>query len=650
MKFNKLFNHWTYETFPPGRLLRRRYNSFKMLMDLEEECLHIISRIEDIGFGLSEVDWANVEKLSIDLGNKVHLMLEQLQSMNPIRFMDLMDYYNKINFYVRMAVTVPDPDISMPFTLALSESAKHTAHAGANAVVLARIISETDINVLDGMVISSGVYNYFIEANDLRVHIDHILESVTSTDPEQLKNTSEALISVFVKAQMPEAITNELEIAALETAKGGNLLILSASVTPEDESCILPENSTIIHNVNPQDIVSAWKKAVLCKFSPESIKARIKLGYSNRETPVAVIIQPEIKTQDSGSLETLHNPETDLPPADQETGCSAVLSDNDSDPFIFSRRKKQRRLSNPEKQSLSLHSAKTINANGCEIEKMLGVPQKCKWITDLRNRVFITSAEPYPNKGVRAVDRMKRTLQYIANLKISAQNTEMFLPEKSKSMYDLVRFANEKAISEMFSLISKEGLGLDGAKHLTARQPISLTVLNLQEGLFTTAAGKMEISPDDIKSVPMWALWFGLGAKRPGWSEENSIEGYAILSKTYLNIKLKSEKDLSEIDTVCDQDYSKNHIHFRFKGGDGSADERIARIEFIKKVLIPVGFEIENQGDLIEAVHKESTEAEIQKKLATIGHIIAHIAISKPVAQNKQQAASEAAIFIANLN
>ncbi|WP_291329828.1 PEP/pyruvate-binding domain-containing protein [Desulfovibrio sp. UCD-KL4C] len=650
MKFNKIFNHWTYETFPPGRLLRRRYNSFKMLMDLEEECLHIISRIEDIGFGLSEVDWANVEKLSIDLGNKVHWMLEQLQSMNPIRFMDLMDYYNKINFYVRMAVTVPDPDISMPFTLDLSKSAKYAAHAGANAVNLSRIISETDINTLNGMVISSGVYNYFIEANDLRVHIDHILESVTSLDPEQLKNTSEALISVFMKAQMPDVITNELEIAALETAKGGNLLTLSASVTPEEENCILPENNTIIHNVSPQDIVSAWKKAVLCKFYPESIKARIKLGYSNRETPVAVIIQPQIKTQDTGSIETLHTPETELPPADQETGCSAVLSDNDSAPFIFSRREKQRRLSNPERQSLSLHSAKTINASGGEIEKILGAPQKCRWITDLRNRVFITATEPYPNKGVRAIDRMKRTLQYIANLKISAQNTEMFLPEKSKSMYDLVRFANEKAVSEMFSLISKEGLGLDGSKHLTARQPISLTVLNLEEGLFTTAAGKMEISPDDIKSVPMWALWFGLGAKRPGWSEENSVEGYAILSKTYLNIKLKSEKDLSEIDTVCDQDSSKNHIHFRFKGGEGSAEERIARIEFIKRILMPAGFEIQNQGDLIEAVHKESTEAEIQKKLATIGHIIAHIAISKPVALNKQQAANEAAVFISNLN
>ncbi|MBI9112798.1 PEP/pyruvate-binding domain-containing protein [Maridesulfovibrio ferrireducens] len=649
MKFRQLFNHWTYETFPPGRLLRRRYNSFKMLMDLEEECLFIISRIEDIGFGLSEVDWANIEKLSIDLGNKVQLMLEQLQSMNPVRFMDLMDYYNKINFYVRMAVTVPDPEIPVPFTIPLSESTTHATHAGANAVNLARIITETDIPVLDGIVIGSGVYNYFIEANDLRIHIDHILESVTTTETDQLQSTSEALISLFMKGQMPDVITNELEIAALETSKGGNLLTLSASVTPEDKTCVLPENSIKVQNIKPQDIVSAWKKAVLCKFSPESINARIKLGYSNRETPVAVIIQPEINTQDSGLIETMHNAEISLPPADQELGCSIILSKKDSAPFIFSRREKQRMLSHPEQQSLSLHSAKTIAASGYQIEEVLGEPQKCEWITDLRNQVLITSTEPYPNKGTRAVDRMKRTLQYIANLNISAKNTEMFLPEKSKSMYDLVRFANEKAVSEMFSLVSKEGLGLDGAKHLTARQPISLTVLNLEDGLFTTAAGKMEITPDDIKSSPMWALWFGLGSKRPGWSAENSVDGYAILSKTYLNIKLKSEKDLSEIDAVCDPEIEKNHIHFRFKGGEGTPDERIARIEFIKNILAPLGFEITNQGDLIEAVHKAATEPEIQKKLATIGHIVAHIAISNPVAQNSQQAIKEAVIFSAGL-
>ncbi|OEU68760.1 MAG: pyruvate, phosphate dikinase [Desulfovibrio sp. S3730MH75] len=649
MKFRQLFNHWTYETFPPGRLLRRRYNSFKLLMELEEECLQIISRIEDIGFGLSVVDWANVEKLSEDLGKKVLLMLEQLQSMNPVRFMDIMDYYNKINFYVRMAVTVPDSEISTPFTIPLVDSAKYPEQVGAQAINLARIMNETDIPVLDGVVISSDVYNYFIETNDLRAEINGVLESITSTDNEHLTTASIKISSIFLKGTMPNVVSNELEIVALETARGGNMLTLSASVTPDEKKKELPKNHRIISNVKPQDISTAWKQAVLAKFSPESIKIRIKLGYSSHETPVSVLVQPEIKTHDSGIIETLYTQETQLPPADQKTGCSSILSNNDSAQFILSRRDKQRILSHPDLSTLSTHSAKTIAASALQIEALIGEPQKCGWITDLRNRAKITSTTPYPNEGIKADDRMKRALPYIANLNISAKNTEVFLPEKSKSMYDLVRFANGKAVSEMFSLVSKEGLGLDGAKHLKIRDLISLTILNLNDGLFTTAAGKMDISTDDIKSAPMWALWFGLGKKRPGWSMINSIEGYAILSKTYLNIKLKSGKDLSEVDSVCGPSKEKNHIHFRFKGGDGTQDQRIARIEFIKHILTKEGFAIKTQGDLIEAIHGPEKESEIQKKIATIGHIIAHIAISNPVADDIETAKERATQFHGSL-
>ncbi|WP_031479433.1 PEP/pyruvate-binding domain-containing protein [Maridesulfovibrio frigidus] len=649
MKFRQLFNHWTYETFPPGRLLRRRYNSFKLLMDLEEECLQIISRIEDIGFGLSVVDWANVEKLSEDLGKKVLLILEQLQSMNPVRFMDIMDYYNKINFYVRMAVTVPDSEISTPFTIPLSDSSQYPEHVGAQAINLSRIMNETDIPVLEGIVISSDVYNYFIEANDLRDEINNVLESITTIDHELLTTASKKINSIFLNGTMPGVVSNEIEIAALETARGGNMLILSASVTPDEEKKELPANCYVISNVKPQDIVTAWKQAVLAKFSPESIKIRIKLGYSSHETPVSVLVQPEIEINDSGTIETLFTQETPLPPADQKTGCSSILNNNDSAQFIFSRREKQRILARPERSTLSTHSAKTIAARALEVEALIGEPQKCGWITDLRNRVKITSTTPYPNEGIKADDRMKRALPYIANLNISAKNTEVFLPEKSKSMYDLVRFANEKAVSEMFSLVSKEGLGLDGAKHLKINDLISLTILNLNDGLFTTAAGKMDISTDDIKSAPMWALWFGLGKKRPGWSKNNSIEGYAILSKTYLNIKLKSEKDLSEVDSVCDPTKDKNHIHFRFKGGDGTQVQRIARIEFIKQILTREGFTLKTQGDLIEAIHGPEKESEIQKKIATIGHIIAHLAISNPVAEDVETAKDKAAQFHASL-
>ncbi len=648
MQFRHVFSHWTYETFPPGRLLRRRYNSFQTLIGLEEECLTIISRIEDIGFGQVQADWAYLEHLSTELGLKVRSMLEQLQEMNPVRFMDIMDYYNKINFYVRMAVTVPDPEISKPFTFALEDAVDFETKAGAYGANLARL-KEDGIPVLDAMIIGADVYNYFIEANNLRIEIDSILQSVTSLEMTDLRATSARLREIFMSGTMPDAIANEVEIAALEASRGSGNLTVSSGVTPEGNSYPLPENRCIITPVPAQNIVEAWKKAALCKFTPESIKARIEMGYADRESPVAVLIQPVKDVHDSGFMETLHQTDAELPPKDRDIGCSAIISNKNKAEFLISRRKQQRVLSKPDSSVLSSHSVKTIASLGRQAEELFGSPQKCGWITDMRNRVMVTSVSPHPPKNIKEVNRIKRTLPFIANLNISPRNNEMFLPEKSRSIYDLVRFANEKGIEEMFSLVSKKGLGLDGSKHLKARQPISLTVLNLADALFTTAAGKLDISPDDIKSAPMWAMWFGLGAERSGWNEDNAIDGYAILSRTYMNITLKSEKDLTEVDAVCDPETEKNHIHFRFKGGSGTPQQRLSRIRFIEMALKPQGFDVKSQGDLIEARFGQAREAEIQKLLATIGHVTAHIATHHPMVEDHQQVAEEASRFIAGL-
>ncbi|WP_320170246.1 PEP/pyruvate-binding domain-containing protein [Maridesulfovibrio sp.] len=648
MKFRHVFDHWTYETFPPGRLLRRRYNSFKKLMELEEECLGIIAEIENIGFGQIRTDWTHVEQISADLGLKARAMLEQLQEMNPVKFMDIMDYYNKINFYLRMSVTVPDPEISKPFTFALEDAPDYEAKSGAFAVNLARL-KEQHVPVLDGMVLGTDIYNYFIEANNLRIAIDEILTSVDSTEMPCLKSASERIIDVFMKGIMPPVIANEVEIAALEASRGSGTLTLSAGVTPEDSTHPLPENRCTISQVQAQDIVEEWKKAALCKFTPASLKARIETGYSDRESPVAVLIQPTRGGNFDGTISTAYTTDTELPPKDKETGCSAIICSKIKGEILLSRREKQRILQKPDPSPLSSHSIKTIAALGRQAEEIFKAPLQCGWILDTRNRVMITSAFIHPPVEIKEQNRIKRALPFIAGLNISPRNTEMFLPEKSRSIYDLVRFANEKGIEEMFSLVSKKGLGLDGAKHLKARQPISLTVLNLADALFTTAAGKLDISPDDIESAPMWALWFGLGADRPGWTDQNAMEGYAILSKTYMNVTLKSEKDLIEVDAVSDQESSRNHIHFRFKGGSGTPEERMARIVFLRTALVPQGFEVSSRGDFIQAMHGPVRENEVQRLLATVGHVIGHIATHHPITENLDRVKEEAIRFITGL-
>ena len=114
MSLRNIFAHWTYETFPPGAILRSKYNAFARLMREDETCLGIIAEIEELHARRPMADWSRILYLTSRLDIHVRTMLEHLQRINPVMFMDLMDYVTKTSFYMRMAVSVDDPEIRFP--------------------------------------------------------------------------------------------------------------------------------------------------------------------------------------------------------------------------------------------------------------------------------------------------------------------------------------------------------------------------------------------------------------------------------------------------------------------------------------------------------------------------------------------------------
>lgn len=656
MSFRHLFLHWTYESFPPGRLLRSRYNAFRRLMDLEEETMSIIAEIEEIDFGRVRADWQRVEWLAETLGLKVREMLEQLQTMNPVRFMDIMDYYSKINFYTRMAVTVPDPEISEPFIYPLEMADMNRSVSGIPALHLCRALKREDIRVPESTVLSANIYHYFAEANDLRNLFKRELSLINPDDDNSVKSVSARLVNIIEQSRMPALIANEMEIAALELAKGGKSLSLTASATPDDGKTPL---EGVIHtesDISPADIVSAWKRAVTAKYSPTFLKKRISASFADGETPVVVIISSGYEKGLEGELMSKAPEGESLPPAEEENGCMSVSCRNaPASSVLISRREKHRIVRRDDSFPLSPHILHQLADAATALENDLGLELRIRWRTDSRKRLAITAVAPLKEDLSKSFDRFGKALPHIARLNLPAAGSDSFMPERSRSMYDLVRFANEKGIAEMFSLVSKEGLGLDGSKILRARIPVALNILNLADGLFTTAAGKLEISSDDIKSVPMWALWFGLDSEKAKWNSgknnaEADLHGYAILARTYMNMTMKFSREFAEVDAVCGPEDETNHINFRFKGGSGTPQQRLTRIEFMTRVLESQGFGVKRLGDLIEAAQSCASESRTQKRLATLGILISMAATDSESISSPEKSEQKAAELIGSVS
>jgi len=790
MSFRELFLHWTYQAFAPGTLLRNKYNAFKELLRLDDRCLELIADLEEIHYGREHADWARVEWLCEELGRNLRGLIEQLQSMGPTRYMDLQDYFSKIHFYVRMAVTVPESEITPPFVFPLEEAHLHENQAGGKALHLARIARETDLPLPPAVVIAASTYHYFIEANELRPQLDARLRQIRLTDPAELAALADEMQLLIQEAAMPEAIANEIEIAAMELGAGGRLLAVRSSAVAEDGEASFAGQYASQLNVAAADIVEAWKNVVASKYSPRALAYRIMHGLADAETPMAVLIMPMVDAACAGVVYT-RDPERheNLPAPDREHGVLAAYAveglgealvdgSEAAHTALLSRRPQHRIIARQDDFPVPVPTLKRLAEHAMRLEKLFGAPQDVEWVMDTRNRLHVVQSRaistadaspeaPYAppelpmlltatpagaaaltagtaqvipqcsdiqnlprgsvlvtrnlgpalsrvmdrlaavvaERGSRAshfasvarefglpviveaegcldaiphgstitVDglrgavhtgkpdslpektfvtprplgamrRLGAAMPRIAKLNLTDPLADNFAPEFCRSMHDLVRFAHERGVEEMFTLVGRSGRGLAGARKLRTEVPISMYLLNLENGLFHSAAGKPEITPDDIRSVPMWALWFGLSSDRVqwpthlrhmDWQEMDRISGgiispdspqlasYAVLSLTYMHMMMRLGYHFSIIDTLCGPDDRQNYIKFRFKGGGGRPEQRVLRLAFIERILTRFGFSVTTRGDMLDARHPAETESVIQKRLALLGLLLA---------------------------
>lgn len=270
--------------------------------------------------------------------------------------------------------------------------------------------------------------------------------------------------------------------------------------------------------------------------------------------------------------------------------------------------------------------------------------------------------------------RMKAVMPRIGRLTLTDPSDEKFTPEKWYSLHDIIRFAHEKGVAEMFSLVGRGGRGLSGARRLKSDIPLVLYLLDLEGGLFETAGDADEVGPDDIQSLPMSALWWGLSTPDGFWpaampavdweeldrvsagifsKDARSLASYAVFSLNYLHLMLRFGYHFAVVDSFCASsrsgdaasapptsdiaeggdengpdvdsggDSGGNYVHFRFKGGGAGPDRRLLRIRVLERVLGEHGFTVNVTGDMLDATFSRHPQAATRKALAVLGYVLA---------------------------
>jgi pyruvate,water dikinase len=231
-----------------------------------------------------------------------------------------------------------------------------------------------------------------------------------------------------------------------------------------------------------------------------------------------------------------------------------------------------------------------------------------------------------------------------------------------QSLHDVVRFAHEKAIQEMFEIGDRLlDSPVGGMKAVDCAEPLFVQVVDLGAGIREGAATGESVRPADIASFPFQALWRGLAdpdfdPRRPerpppsasvlaatlaiSRAADRGAPNYACITDSYLNLNSRGGIEWDRVrarprrqanhyvvvDSYLSENANENHIRLRLKGGGAAPWQRRLRSEVAAEILKLHGFSTAVTGDLmngwIAAIDRPAGAA----ALATIGHLLRFIA------------------------
>ncbi len=259
-------------------------------------------------------------------------------------------------------------------------------------------------------------------------------------------------------------------------------------------------------------------------------------------------------------------------------------------------------------------------------------------VEDVLTRSFDSSGVSH-----RVLELYENIIPHTVRMNLVDPDGDNFTAEGCSSLHDFIRFCHEMSVREMFSLIDRRGLGMGSASRLNTELPLVIYLLDLDGGLRNGGGGKT-VQPRDIKCVPMQHLWAGLSDNRVSWPEEMThvdweefdrmsagifskdsklLASYGVLAGDYLHLLIRFGYHLSEVDSLCGNDAGQNYIRFRFKGGGAALENRLLRVEFIKRVLEHYGFDITLRGDMLDAFSSRLSKNDTAVQLAVLGYLLA---------------------------
>jgi pyruvate,water dikinase len=251
-----------------------------------------------------------------------------------------------------------------------------------------------------------------------------------------------------------------------------------------------------------------------------------------------------------------------------------------------------------------------------------------------------------PMKGSPTYKKAHSVLKRIAVLNLLDPTSENFSPEGCETMHDIIRFAHEMSMREMFRISDDIEVSERFAVHLKVPLPMKIYAVDLGGGLRIPPDARVARA-DDVVSVPFKAVLRGmthpgvewLGSVGIDWKGFASIltesilsdptlddrmggPNYVVVSREYLNFNSRLGYHFAVVDAYCGSQVNDNYITFSFKGGAADIGRRSRRATLIAQILKRLELKTEIKGDMVRGEIKKYDSHLMEEKLDMIGRLL----------------------------
>ena len=257
-----------------------------------------------------------------------------------------------------------------------------------------------------------------------------------------------------------------------------------------------------------------------------------------------------------------------------------------------------------------------------------------------------------PMQGSPVEAALEGASRYIVPLNLLDPDAPDFRPRHCTTYHDIMRFCHENAVKEMFAFDEGRRFPLRGARQLTSGERQQFWVLDLDDGFSREGRerGDRLVAIDQIRSIPMLALWEGMMAfpwegpppvnprgllsvmfeatanpdLDPARGSQYASKNYFMIARRFCSLQSRFGFHFCGAEALVGSRRRENYSAFQFAGGAATLERRIRRARFIGEILEESGFRVNVRQDSVTARLEGFEQPQMERSLRVIGYLIIH--------------------------